>query len=60
METVINMLTAFAIIVIILINGASRLYFKRKFNAKVHIADVAKAVHRQQLAKQGLHNGHTK
>lgn len=60
METVINMLTALTIIVIILINGASRMYFKRKFNAKVHIADVAKAVNRQQIAKQRLHNVHTK
>lgn len=60
MGTVISMLTALTFIVIILLVGSSRIYIKRKYNAKVHIADVAKAVQRQHHTKQRLHNVHTK
>lgn len=53
---VISMMTALAFIVIILLSGACRLYFRHKFDPSEHIADVAAAVGRHKAAKTRLHN----
>ena len=60
MVTELSMLTALAIIIIILLSGGSRLYFKRKFDVSEHIAEVAAAAKRNQAAKQRLHNVSTR
>lgn len=53
---VINMFTAFMLIVIVLVSGGARTYFRRKFDPSEHIAQINKAVQRQEIAKRKLHN----
>lgn len=55
METLISM-TALILIVIILISGGCRTYFRRKFDASVHLRDVDAAIKRQANARRELHN----
>jgi hypothetical protein len=57
---VTSMLIAFTIIVIILLSGGARIWFRRKFDPTEHILEIDKAVKRQQLAKRNLHSVQTK
>lgn len=52
----LSMMTAFAIIVIILVSGGARAYFKHKFDVSEHMDDVQRALLKNQRAKQRLHN----
>ncbi len=56
----LSMMTATAIIVIILLSGGARAYFRRKFDVSEHFDDVQKALARNHKAKQRLHNVQTK
>lgn len=51
----ISMMTAFAFIVIILISGGARTYFKHKFDVSEHLQNVERALQKNQRAKQRLH-----
>lgn len=55
-----SMLTAFAIIAIILLSGGARAYFKRKYDTSEHFRSVELALNRNQKVKQRLHNVQTK
>lgn len=52
----LSMMTALSIIVIILLSGGARTYFKRKFDVSEHLEDVARALQKNRKAKQRLHN----
>ena len=56
METVINMATAFIIIVIILSSGGARVYFRKKFNISEELKLIDQATQRHSQAKRKLHN----
>lgn len=52
----LSMMTALAIIVIILLSGGARTYFKRKFDVSEHIEELQSALQKNKKAKQRLHN----
>lgn len=52
----LSMLTALAFIVIILVSGGARTYFKHRFDVSEHLEDVARALQKNKNAKQRLHN----
>lgn len=52
----LSMLTALAFIVIILVSGGARTYFKHKFDVSEHLEDVARALQKNKKAKQRLHS----
>ena len=57
MEVVeLSMLTAFAILAIILLSGGARAYFKHKYDTSEHFKSVEQALNRNQKVKQRLHN----
>lgn len=60
MAAAVNMMTAFTFIVIILVSGSARLYFKHKFNVATHINDVGNAVNKLHNAKEGLQHAKNK
>lgn len=55
----INM-AALIIIVIILISGGARIYFRKKFDVREHFDAIDAAARRQNIAKTRLHNVQTK
>lgn len=55
----LSMMTALAIIVIILLSGGARTYFKRKFDVSEHLEEVTRALQKNKRAKQRLHNVQT-
>lgn len=52
----LSMLTAFAFMVIILVSGGARAYFKHKFDVSEHLQEVNRALQKNKRAKQRLHN----
>lgn len=55
----LSMMTALGIIVIILVSGGARTYFKHKFDVSEHLDEVARALQKNKRAKQRLHNVQT-
>lgn len=52
----ISMLTAFTLIIVILISGGARTFFRRKFNVDDELRLIDAAAKRHSQAKQRLHN----
>lgn len=52
----LSMLTALGFIVIILLSGGARAYFKRRFDVSEHLDEVARALQKNKKAKQRLHS----
>lgn len=52
----LSMLTAFALIAIILLSGGARAYFRHKFDVSEHLEEVQRALQKNRKAKQRLHN----
>lgn len=55
----LSMLTALAFMVIILLSGGARTYFKRRFDVSEHLDDVSRALQKNKKAKQRLHSVQT-
>lgn len=53
-------MAALIIIVIILISGGARIYFRKKFDVREHFDAIDAAARRQNIAKTRLHNVQTK
>ena len=52
----LSMFTALAFIVIILLSGGARTYFKRRFDVSEHLEEVSRALQKNKKAKQRLHS----